>query len=35
MPMDSMVVIGAITAAFVMFAVVLLWADFQTRGLGE
>jgi hypothetical protein len=35
MPMDTIIVISAITTAFVVFAVVLLWADFQTRGLGN
>ena len=35
MPMDSVIVISAITSAFLLFAAVLLWADFQTRNLGK
>ncbi len=31
MPMDTIIVVSAITTAFVLFAVVLLWADLQTR----
>jgi hypothetical protein len=35
MPLDTILVLGAITTAFVVFAVVLLWADIQTRGLSK
>ena len=31
MPLDSMLVSAAVIAVFVVFAVVLIWADFQTR----
>lgn len=30
MPFDSMLVSAAVTAVFVAFAAVLIWADFQT-----
>jgi uncharacterized membrane protein len=31
MPLDSMLVSVAVIAVFVVFAAVLIWADFQTR----
>lgn len=31
MPYDAMVVSAAVVVVFVVFAAVLLWADFQTR----
>jgi hypothetical protein len=31
MPFDSMLVSAAVIAVFVVFAAVLIWADFQTR----
>ncbi len=31
MPFDSTLVSAAVIAVFVMFAAVLIWADFQTR----
>ena len=31
MPLDSMLVSAAVIAVFVVLAVVLIWADFQTR----
>jgi hypothetical protein len=31
MPFDAMVVSAAVVLVFVAFAVVLLWADYQTR----
>jgi hypothetical protein len=33
MPLDSMPVSAAVIAVFVVFAAVLIWADFQTRPL--
>jgi len=35
MDMDVMVVVASITAAFVIFAATLFWADLQTRHLGD
>ncbi len=34
MPMD-MIVVVVMTAAFVVFAATLFWADHQTRGLSK
>jgi multisubunit Na+/H+ antiporter MnhC subunit len=31
MPAESVLVLGAITLAFAVFAVVLMWADLHTR----
>jgi hypothetical protein len=31
MPADSIFVVAAATAMFVVFAVALIWADFETR----
>ena len=33
MPLDSLLVVIAVTAMFITFAVVLGWGDRQTRGL--
>jgi hypothetical protein len=31
MPLESMIMVAAIVAAFTIFGVVLAWVDFQTR----
>jgi hypothetical protein len=35
MPLESMIVVAAIVAAFTLFGVALAWADFQTRPSGK
>jgi hypothetical protein len=35
MPTDAVVILIAVTGAFALFAVVLMWADFQTRGMSK
>ena len=33
MPIETVIVIAAIASPFIVFAVVLAWADFQTRSI--
>jgi hypothetical protein len=33
MPVDSMIVSAGVVAMFVLFAVVMVWADYRTRDL--
>jgi multisubunit Na+/H+ antiporter MnhC subunit len=35
MPIESIVILSAIVIAFSAFAVVMAWADAQTRGLSK
>ena len=33
MPQDTAIIVGAIVALFVLFSLVLAWADSRTRGM--
>lgn len=35
MPIETVIVIAAIIIPFAIFAVVLAWAEMQTRGMGR
>jgi hypothetical protein len=35
MPTDVAIVVGAVTGAFILFAVALAWAQFHTRASGK
>jgi hypothetical protein len=35
MPLTSIIILAAIVVAFVLFAAVLAWGDYQTRDLGR
>lgn len=35
MPLSSVIALGAIVVAFMLFAIVLAWGEFQTRRLAQ